>query len=109
MIDKDKFIYIINQLEETERVENEVNRIYKASSNITVSEFNSSTISANDSIIIDLLNTMLKIEDEELLEWWIYELDFGKKWTKHSLRDKDDKSINVKTAGRLYDYLTKEG
>jgi hypothetical protein len=107
MIDKEKFIYIMNQLQETKRVENEVNRIYKSSSNITISNFNSSTISANDSIVIDLLNTMLNIEDE-LLEWWIYELDFGRKWTKNSLRDKNDKSINVKTAEKLYDYITKE-
>lgn len=40
------------------------------------------------------------------IQYFIYDLDFGKDWTEHHMHDQDGKSIDISTSEKLYDYLT---
>jgi len=59
------------------------------------------------------LEQVLKVEfndqnKDSWIDYFIYELDFGKKWTKSSItHEVDGKKISIKmrNAGELYDYL----
>ena len=60
--------------------------------------------------VLYALETVLKNDLDDngegsLIEYFIYELDFGKKWTKHSITEKDGKPVKMRNAGELYDYL----
>lgn len=55
------------------------------------------------------LEQVLKLEfndqhKDSWIDYFIYELDFGKKWTKNSITDKGV-SIKMRNAGELYEYL----
>jgi len=44
-------------------------------------------------------------QEESWIEYFIYDLDFGKKWTKNSVKDKNGNFIKMRTANELYDFL----
>ena len=59
--------------------------------------------------VLSALENILKEEmsdnhKDSWIDYFIYELDFGKKWTKGSITDKGV-SIKMRDAGELYDYL----
>lgn len=64
--------------------------------------------------VLSALENILKEEmsdnhKDSWIDYFIYELDFGEKWTKDSIthQDIDGKKISIKmrNAGELYDYL----
>ena len=94
MISKENFVDIMNKLKED-------NEIHSKISDLTQGCF----YSILDTVVIDLLNQNMNLTDEfNTVEWWVYELDFGEKYTKDSLTI-DGKVIDVSDAGKLYDYL----
>lgn len=65
-------------------------------------------------VLLALENVLMEIFDDKTNEWigyFVYELDFGKKWTKNSVtHEVDGKKISIlmRDAGELYDYLTRK-
>jgi hypothetical protein len=61
------------------------------------------------SIIISLLNKMYNLKSYEHIgtdiEYFIYELDWGKNYKDGSVSD-GDKNIDLSTPDKLYDYIT---
>ena len=66
-----------------------------------------------DSFVIDHLIQILhnefgivrkKAYDSDI-EYFIYDLDFGTKWTSTSYTEKDGTPIDISTSEKLYDYL----
>lgn len=100
---KEEFINIINKLKETNDIENKINELFRSCSNNCINDFNSYYLSTNESIVIELLEIIFK-DTDEWISYWIYELDYGRKWKKNSIID-NGKSIKLKTASDLYDYL----
>lgn len=39
------------------------------------------------------------------ISYFIYDLEYGKKWTETSITDADGKPIDISTAEKLYDFL----
>ena len=39
------------------------------------------------------------------IEYFMYELNFGKKYKKGMIKDKNDKNINLSNSDKLYDFL----
>lgn len=62
-------------------------------------------ISMQDTVI-DLLSRMMN-DVEDFISYWVYEMDFGRKWTDDTCTEKDDTPIILKTTRQLYDYLVK--
>lgn len=46
--------------------------------------------------------------DGDAVDWWIYELDFGRKYTPGCVVELDGKEIDLSTADKLYDFLIEE-
>lgn len=53
-------------------------------------------------LIIDLLDDYYK---DDIISYWVYELDFGKKYKEGCFQDTCGKSIDISTIEKLYDYL----
>jgi len=51
-----------------------------------------------------LLNANYK---DSLIDYFIYDLDYGTKYTEGCVTEKDGTSIDISTVGKLYNYLTK--
>lgn len=54
--------------------------------------------------IIDLLSEILHDKYEDI-NYFCWELDFGKKWKPGCIKDEKGNDINLSTAEKLYDYL----
>ena len=56
-------------------------------------------------IIVKLLEKIFN--DNDLIDWWIYEKDFGRNFQKGDLIS-NGKKIDLSTAEKFYDYLMEE-
>ena len=63
--------------------------------------------------IVSLLSKIMRCEDIDAygtndIDYFIYEIDFGKKWPEYSAYDEHGAPIPMRTPEELYDYLIKE-
>ena len=104
MISEKQFVDIINKLKEVNDFVNETNDKAKELSDAIISDFfNAMSLSiSHESIVVELLQNMFK--DNDLIEWWIYELDYGRKFKIGDLID-NGVEIDLSTPEKLYNYL----
>lgn len=104
MISEKQFVDIINKLKEVNDFVNETNDKAKELSDAIISDFfNAMSLSiSHESIVVELLQNMFK--DNDLIGWWIYELDYGRKFKIGDLID-NGVEIDLSTPEKLYNYL----
>lgn len=109
MITKQEFIKIINNLKEVNDFVDETNRRAKKLNDAIISDFyNTMSLSiSHENTVVQLLENMFN--DEDIISWWLYELDYGREFKKGYLKDENGLDIDVSSAGKLYDYLIKNG
>lgn len=110
MISKEEFVKIIERLKETNDFVDETNeKARKLQDAIRSDFFNAMSLSiSHEEIAVQLLENMFN--DEDIISWWIYELDYGREYKKGCIQEeKEGKIVNVdvSTAEKLYDYLIK--
>jgi len=110
MITKQEFVDIIEKLKQVNDFVDETNKKARELNDAIISDFyNTSSLSiSHETIVVKLLENMFN--DKDLLGWWIYELDYGRKFKIGYLQEqKNGKmvSIDLSTAEKLYDYLIK--
>lgn len=108
MISKEEFIEIIDKLRKVNDFVDETNAKAKELDDAIISDFfNTMSLSiSHENIVVRLLENMFN--DEDIISWWLYDLDYGRKFKEGYLTDKNGKDIDVSTAEKLYDYLIKE-
>lgn len=58
------------------------------------------------SLVIDLLITLTGDNKEDsIIKYWIYELDYGRKWVEGTITDVDGVDIKLQNPEDLYKYL----
>ena len=88
---------------ETEKIEN---IMYKS---ILKDDFNSGLygVGLYTDLILDILKDAMDDDEFDNIIYWIYNLEFGTKWKKGMITDKDGKDIKLKTINDLYKELIK--
>lgn len=64
----------------------------------------------NNSELFNSLNLILKEQmkdDDDWIDYFMYELDFGKKYRKGMVKESDGTIIDLSNAERLYEFLIK--
>ena len=104
MISKEEFIRIINRLKETDEIKNKVNEIIRNSTDSMISDYTDagSLMICHEDIVLKLLEKMFN--DTDILSYWLYELDYGKKYKAGCISDENG-DIDIATPDKLYDYL----
>ena len=104
MINKEQFVKIINRLQEAYDIQNKVNEIFRNATDNIISDFANSAglMICHEDLIIELLENMF---DNDIISYWIYELNYGKNYVDGCVVDEHDEIINIKTSEDLYDYL----
>ena len=108
MISKQEFVDIIEKLKQVNDFVDETNKKARELNDAIILDFyNTSSLSiSHETIVVKLLENMFN--DEEILSWWLYELDYGRKFKLGYLQqEKNGKIINIdlSTTEKLYDYL----
>lgn len=108
MITKKEFVKIIDKLREVNDFVDETNERAKKLNDAIISDFhNAMSLSiSHESIVVELLENLF--DDYDTISWWLYELDYGRKYKKGCIQDSNGKNINLSTAEKLYDYLVME-
>lgn len=88
MISKNKFVKIINRLENYNKLQDKIDNLFKDLIDNKEQDFyNAGSICiGHESIVIDLLE---EIFNTDLISWWIYELDYGKNYMEGCLQKEE--------------------
>lgn len=103
MIKKEKFFEILDYLQENQKFEDNLRQLFDDSSKIT--DFMDGAM-FTDLKMTDYLIYLLEDEYEDhadgWISYWIYELNFGQRWTPGSIKTKNGKEIKLQTKEDLY-------
>lgn len=107
IISKDRFVEITNRLKDYNDLQNKIDDLFKENIDNKEMDFvNAGSICiGHESVVVYLLENMF---DTDIISYWIYELDYGEKYTKGCIVDEELNEIDLSTAEKLYDYLIKE-
>lgn len=59
---------------------------------------------AHEPLVVELLSVMFD-DGDELIEYWMYEMDFGREWYAGCMKDTEGNDVMLADAESLYDYL----
>ena len=106
IISKDKFVEIINRLKNYNNLQNKINDLFRDNIDNKEMDFiNAGSICiGHESVVVYLLERMF---DTDMISYFIYELDYGKKYKAGCVLDENMNEIDLSTAEKLYDYLIK--
>ena len=104
LLSKEQFINAINDVENVCRYQEGLNNYFRKN-NVDGYIFQPDC----SSTVIGLLHTVLGEKDkDEWIDYFCFELDFGKKWKEGVITEKDGTDIILKTAEDLYNLLEKQ-
>ena len=105
MVNKQEFVKIINHLKEVNQFVDEVNDKARKLNDAIISDFfNASSLSI--SFEADLVKVLENMFDTDLINWWLYDLDYGTKFEIGCIVEADGiTKPDLSTAEKLYDYL----
>lgn len=111
MISKEKFITIINKMKLVDDFVNDVNdksRNLRETLDDSFLDFfeGNSLFVAHSDIVVQLLENMFN--DNDMISYWIYELNYGRDYKDGYVQDCDGNNIDISTVEKLYDYLVAE-
>lgn len=104
MLSKEEFVKAINEVENVCRYQEGLNNYFRKN-NVDGYIFQPDCTST----VISLLHTISGTKDkDEWINYFCFELDFGKKWKEGMITEKDGTDIILKTSEDLYNLLEKQ-
>lgn len=101
MLTKKQFITRMEELKELYKIEDEIRKAFKKLD----PDFGYFSLGKPISLITNILEDTFH-DESQWISYFIYDLDWGKRWTKKSITDNKGKSIKMSTLSELYNVLT---
>ena len=107
---KERFCKIIKTLQTANDVQDQVNEIYRNSRENIENDFgNAAALQiSHESTVVFLLKKMLH-DEYEYIDYFVYELDYGRKYKKGMITDENGQDIDIHTPKLLYDFISSNG
>lgn len=107
MISKEKFVEIINRLKNYNELQDKIDNLFKDNIENRERDFiNAGSICiGHESVVVYLLE---RIFDTDMISYFIYELNYGKKYKAGCVLDENMNEIDLSTAEKMYDYLVQD-
>ena len=108
-ISKEEFVEILNRLRDSSDLVRKVNSLFRNSRDNVECDFcNGAALQiSHESTVVFLLRKLLK-DAVENIDYYIYELDYGRQYEPGIITDENGHDIDFSSAEKLYDYLTGE-
>lgn len=103
MVDRNVFKRMLSSIQSELDMYDEIASVYHR---YGVEHFLGATDVVDD--IINILQIIFEDAEDEMISYWVFELDFGRKWTENSVTDSYGHPIKLQTSDDLYNYLTKK-
>ena len=102
MISEEEFVEIIKELKKYVSMKEEIRKISrKYGADV---EFRNGIEERYEIMIVELLEKIFN-DTEKILSWWLWELDYGRKYESGCIREIDGSEIDLSTEKKLYKYL----
>ena len=108
-LSREEFVTIINRLRDSSDLVDRVNELFQNSRDNVECDFcNGAALQiSHESTVVLLLRKLLNDAYEDI-DYFIYEIDYGRKYKPGMITDKNGNDIDWSSAEKLYDYLTQE-
>jgi len=105
LISKEEFCKIIKRLRDYNDLQDKIQDLFRENIDNQEMDFmNAGSICiGHETIVVQLLENIFN--DTDTISYWLYELDYGRKYKKGCLIDENGKEIDISTASYLYNYL----
>lgn len=106
-LSKEEFVDIIERLREANDLVDKVDELFRKSrENLELDFCNGAGLQiSHEPIVVKLLEKLMEDKGDDI-GYFIYELDYGRKYNEGDITDKDGNNIDLSTAEKLYDYLS---
>ena len=107
IICKREFEDIMNRLREASDLKEQVDRLFRNSRENIENDFcNAAALQiSHESTVVFLLKKMLH-DKYDYIEYFIYELDYGRKYEAGIITDENGQDIDIHTSDLLYDFIS---
>ena len=108
-LSKEEFVEIMNRLRDSSDLVDKVDELFRNSRDNVECDFcNGAGLQiSHEGIVVKLLRKLMRDLDEDI-DYFIYELDYGRKYKPGMIVDEHERDIDFSSAERLYEYLTRE-
>ena len=106
ILNKEDFVDIINRLREASDLQKQVNKLFcNSRENIEADFCNAASLQiSHESTVVFLLKKMM-YDKYDYIEYFIYELDYGREYEIGMVKDEHGQDIDIHTSDLLYDFL----
>ena len=104
MMNKNKFIYIMNQIRKARDFERNLRKAYVEYNGAEFFSYGLFVDPAYEDIILSLLEDIMNDHDE-WIRYWVDELDCGDNWKPGMIKDVNGKDANLSTVNDLWNFL----
>ncbi len=110
VLSQEEFVDIINRLREASDLQEQVNKIFRNSRENLENDFcNAAALQiSHESTVVFLLKKVL-CDKYDYIEYFIYELDYGRKYESGMITDENGQDIDIHTPELLYDFISNSG
>lgn len=108
-LSKEEFVSIIDKLRDSSDLVDKINELFQDSrENVECDFCNGAGLQiSHESTVVFLLRKLLNDAFEDI-EYFIYELDYGRKYEPGMITDENSQNIDFSSAEKVYEYLTEE-
>ena len=105
-----EFVDIINRLREASDLQEQVDKLFRNSRENIENDFSNAAALqiSHESTVVFLLKKMLH-DKYDYIEYFIYELDYGRKYELGMITDENGQDIDIHTPELLYDFISNNG
>ena len=110
ILSEQEFVDIINRLREAADLQEQVDKLFRNSKeNIENNFCNAASLQiSHESSVVFLLKRMM-CDQYEYIDYFIYELDYGRKYEAGMVTDENGRDIDIHTPNLLYDFISNNG
>lgn len=110
ILSEQEFVDIINRLREASDLQEQVDRLFRNSRENIENDFcNAAALQiSHESSVVFLLKRIMH-DQYEYIDYFIYELDYGRKYEPGMITDENGQDIDIRTPNLLYDFISNKG
>ena len=110
ILSKTEFVDVINRLREAVGLQEQVNKLFCNSRESVESNFcNAAALQISHERSVVFLLKRIMNDQHEYIDYFIYELDYGRKYKSGMITDEKGQDIDIHTPDLLYDVISSNG
>ncbi len=110
ILSQQEFVDLINRLREASDLQEQVDRLFRDSRENVENDFcNAAALQiSHESSVVFLLKRIMN-DQYEYIDYFIYELDYGRKYKSGMITDEDGQDVDIHTPNLLYNFISNNG